>query len=108
MPSPFPLNNPSGGAVRHLIAATATDPGGHMPGWVLIAAALALWAAWYPISLTIWPLKDCRRCKGAGHHRPDGNRKLARPCRRCKGRGKRIRWGRRVRNYFAGVAKDAR
>lgn len=52
----------------------------------------------YAASCAVWPFADCWCCRGRGHHRPKGNRKLSRPCRWCRASGKRLRIGRRVWN----------
>ncbi|TDC44673.1 hypothetical protein E1258_31410 [Micromonospora sp. KC207] len=69
---------------------------------ILAAAALA-----YPLSCAVRPYRDCWVCKGSGHHRATGNRKLSRPCRWCRATGKRLRLGRRAWNRARRIHRDA-
>lgn len=79
-----------------------------MMATLVIAAVVLAWAIWYAGSCLVWPVRDCRMCKGRGNHRPKGNRRLSRPCWWCGQSGKRMRFGRRVWNHFAKARKAAK
>lgn len=69
-------------------------------------SAAILWTLGYAIACRVWPFADCRKCEGKGRFRsPSG--KAWRRCRRCKGSGERVRVGRRLWTWLAGVKKDA-
>jgi hypothetical protein len=72
-----------------------------------LALAVSVVAAGYVLHCAVRPFRDCWLCKGTGHHRAAGNRKLSRPCRWCKATGKRLRLGRRAWNRFARIRKAA-
>lgn len=78
-----------------------------MRGTLTAIAIAVLPALAYVGSCIIRPFRDCWVCKGKGHHRSDGNRKLSRPCRWCKAKGKRLRIGRRAWNRARRTARDA-
>lgn len=76
--------------------------------WLVFWAVLAglLWGLGYGGACAIWPFTDCGKCEGAGQFRsPSG--KAFRRCRRCKGSGARVRLGRRMWTWLAGVKKSA-
>jgi DnaJ-class molecular chaperone len=61
----------------------------------------------YLISCRVWPFTSCRKCDGAGRFRSPNGRAW-RYCRRCNGNGSRLRTGRRVMNYLAGIRSGDR
>jgi hypothetical protein len=71
---------------------------------LLISTALA---AGYALLCYGLPFGRCYRCKKTGSHPRLITRKLT-ICRRCKGSGLRLRHGRRIFNYLAGVQSDAK
>lgn len=77
-------------------------------GWLIFwAVVIGLgWFGGYVIACAIWPYTSCRKCKGGGRFRSPSGRAW-RHCRRCKGSGARVRTGRRIWGWLAGVKKSA-
>jgi DnaJ-class molecular chaperone len=59
--------------------------------FLLIAAALACWA----VSLYLWPLRPCGKCKGSGRNAGSNPQRFG-ECKRCGGSGRRQRFGSRT------------
>jgi hypothetical protein len=76
--------------------------------WLLFGSVLVGLAvtAGYAFACAWWPFMDCRRCEGLGKIRSPSGRAFRR-CRTCKGSGGRLRHGRRVWAWLAGVKKSA-
>jgi hypothetical protein len=70
---------------------------------LLTATALILG---YSLLCWVLPFGRCYRCKKTGSH-PRLITRTLRTCRRCKGAGQRLRYGRRIFNYFARIHADA-
>ena len=64
--------------------------------WLILAAAAALAAAVYLVSLRVHPWAPCRRCGGGGKSRDRIWREAHGSCRSCGGRGRHPRLGVRV------------
>lgn len=77
-------------------------------GYLIMAVVAGVWAVSYVAACLIWPLSNCRKCKGAGKHQSQWGGNAWRPCRRCTGTGARIRTGRRVFNFFHAKKRGTR
>jgi len=74
---------------------------------VLWALAIVAGPTYYVLSCAFFPFRNCGHCKARGRFsRKDG--KVHRPCWWCGGRGMKLRYGRRVWNYFAKARKKAK
>lgn len=62
------------------------------PLLILLTLGYAAWVA-------LFPMRPCRRCKGAGKHRSPFGRTY-RLCHHCAATGLRVRWERRVWTYL--------
>lgn len=89
-----------------MIKIAAVDAARHLPGAVILAAAVIAWAAAYVIACAFWPFRACRRCDGTAKNRSPSGRAWRR-CKRCKGTGAKLRVGRHVWNYFSDARKAA-
>ena len=73
-----------------MTALAAAAPAGHADPITVILLALGI-AAGYAVSLYLWPLRTCTRCRGTRVTRGSGRR--VRSCKRCRGTGRIRRIG---------------
>lgn len=67
---------------------------------IVLALALAVWL----VHTRIYPVFNCRRCRGAGRfQRRFLGKRTSRPCRCCGGSGAHVRLGRRLLNPILGA-----
>lgn len=59
-----------------------------------ILAIAAVMAVTYYISLRLWPMRNCSRCRGSGRSAGSTAKRYGR-CRKCGGTGRRLRPGAR-------------
>jgi hypothetical protein len=74
---------------------------------VRLALAATVLLAGYLLACWLWPFSSCLVCGGNGKRRSPSGRAW-RNCRRCRGTGTRLRVGRHLWNYLAGVKGRAR
>lgn len=72
--------------------------------WAILAGLV--WLAGYGVACRIWPFTACGKCEGRGQFRSPSGRAW-RNCRRCKGSRSKVRFGRRLWTWMAGVKKSA-
>ena len=73
-----------------MTALAAAAPAGHADPIIVILLIVGI-AAGYAVSLYLWPLRTCPRCRGARIN--PGRARRARSCKRCQGTGRIRRIG---------------